>query len=172
MGTPVTFPGDVIISGGLTVGSMALPAGSIGNSQIAALAGLDASKVVHRDWMEHELFGPATPVAALTKRIARMTANATLLSVSVEIEVQATGGDRTVDVDIKKSSGGGAFASILAAPIHLTNATAILTAVAGAFSNANLVAGDILEVTVAVAGIAANQAQGLGLTISLDRNPA
>lgn len=80
----------------------------------------------------------------------------------------ATGGDRTVTIDLKKSTGGGAFASVLSATIVFNSSSTLLTVTAATISSAGLVAGDILEVTVAVAGVAGNQALGLAVTLTID----
>lgn len=80
-------------------------------------------------------------------------------------ETVATGADRTVTIDLQKSSGGGAFATILSGTIGFTNGSTALIASNATISSGALAAGDVLKTTVVVAGSAG--AQALGLLIDL-----
>jgi hypothetical protein len=82
-------------------------------------------------------------------------------------ETIATGPDRTVTVDLLKSSGGGAFTSILAAPLTFNSTSTLRALASAAFSNPALADGDILKLTVAVAGAAGAQAQGLVCSVTI-----
>lgn len=62
---------------------------------------------------------------------------------------------------------GGAFASILAAPIVFNNTSTLRALVSAAFSSTSLVDGDILKLTVAVAGAAGAQAQGFICSVTI-----
>jgi len=88
------------------------------------------------------------------------------------VETIATGADRTVTIDLLKSTGAGAFASILTAPLVLNNASTLRTLTNATFSAAGLVAGDILKLTVAVAGAAGAQALGLVVSVTLREDPS
>lgn len=117
-----------------------------------------------------ELYGPTTTVAALTKWVYTFFgATGELLDVDAFIAVVATGADRTITVDVQKSTGAGAFATIMTATIGFTNASAVRTAVSGtlAAGAGTLVAGDILQVVVTVAGAAGNQATGLTVSLKI-----
>jgi hypothetical protein len=108
-------------------------------------------------------------VVAATQYL-RVIFGATGLVVAMEAaitEAIATGPDRTVTVDLLRSSGGGAFASILAAPLVFNNTSTLRTLAGAAFSNAALADGDILKLTVAVAGVAGAQAQGLVCSVTM-----
>ena len=119
-----------------------------------------------------ELFGPAVAVTALTKWVHIVRgATGTVVSVEAAIAVVATGADRTITVDLHKSTGAGAFATILSATIGFTNASAVRTMVAGTISTATLADGDILAVVVTVAGAGGNQATGLTVTVNLGEDP-
>jgi hypothetical protein len=163
---------DLQVNGTLSPQKFNPPAGSITNAAIQAAAALDPTKMNHRNTIPTQLFGPTTTVTALTQWLYTVHgATATLQYVLGMIAVQATGGDRTVTVDIQKSTGGGAFATIMSVTVNITNATVIRTAVNGTISNQSLVAGDILEAVVTVAGVAGAQAQGLIVTLVLDETP-
>jgi hypothetical protein len=113
-----------------------------------------------------------TVVAATEyKRIVR-GATATLLAVQATItETIATGSDRTVTIDVKKSTGGGAFASVLGSPIVLDHTATLRAVTTASISSAGFVTGDILQVTVTVAGSAGNQALGLSVNVDLAEDP-
>ncbi len=66
----------------------------------------------------------------------------TLVDFSVWIEVVGTGGGMSVTVDLKKSTGAGAYATVLNA------STAVRTQVQGTITSAAYVAGDIFEAVV------------------------
>jgi hypothetical protein len=163
MSGPVSrLEGDTFVNGQLSCTSFQPPAGSIPKAAIPSNAGIEANKTVRHQAADEELFGPTTTITALTKWLHIIRgANATAVAFQAAITTAATGGDRTVSVDLQKSSGGGAFATILTAPIAITNGTAIRTAVSGTISSAAMVAGDIVQIVVTVAGAAGNQALGL-----------
>jgi hypothetical protein len=116
-----------------------------------------------------ELFGPAVSVAAVTKwlHIVRGAAG-TLVGFEAAIAVAADDASRTIDVDLQKSTGAGAFATVCSASADFTNSSAVRTPVAATFSSTSLVDGDILQVVVTVAGGAGNQATGLTVTLTFD----
>lgn len=131
------------------------------NSSIAPNADIDPVKMRHR---HRAVVSQATGTAILAanETIAIARGNGTLKSFRVVITgAVATGGDRTVTVDLKKSTGAGAFATVLSGTVGFTNGSALLTVTAGTLSDTTVQAGDIFQVTVAVAGAAGNQAQGL-----------
>lgn len=134
---------------------------------------LQATKVVHQFGVPLEVFGPTTTISGITK-LLHIVRGATGVVVGLEgcHFVAATGADRTVTVDLQKSTGGGAFATILSTPLTWnTNSTAVRTAQAATISSANLVDGDILQAVITVAGSAGAQAQGLLLTLQLREDP-
>ena len=168
-----TVNNDLVVNGTINCQKINLPASTILDAAVSAGAAIQATKLIHRNSYDYQLFGPTTTVTALTQWLHTVKgATATLIDVLAMSAVQATGADRTVDVDIQKSTGGGAFATVLTATIHFTNGTAIRTAVAGAFSSTSLVAGDIIQAVVTVAGAAGAQQQGLMVTLRIDETPA
>lgn len=145
-----------------------IPSGSITNTMIGGSNPIDASKVTASRAADVELFGPSTTVTALSKDI-HIVRGATGVLMGFEAAICgtiATGGDRTVTVDLHKSTGAGAFATVLSSTIGFTNASVLRTAVAAVLSSTALVDGDILRIIVTVAGAAGNQAIGLVATLT------
>lgn len=144
--------------------------GGWGDSDIATTANVTATKLQHRQVITDELYGPTTAVAALTKWVAMLTGvgGQQIVDVEAAIAVQATGADRTITVDLQRSTGGGAFATVLSSTIGFTDSTAVRTVQSGVISASTIAEGDILEIIVTVAGSADAQATGLTVAVTLD----
>jgi len=145
------------------------PSRAIKNNSIADDAAIEAKKIIRHQSIGVELYGPAVAVAALTKDLLIIRgATGTLMGVEAAIcGTIATGADRTVTVDLHKSTAAGAFATVVSGgTIGFTNASVLRTATAGVLSSSALVDGDILRAIVTVAGAAGNQAIGLILTVT------
>jgi hypothetical protein len=141
---------------------------------IATAAGISGSKVVHQNpgsSTANELFGPTTTVTALTKTLGVARASGTIKDFSAWIEVVASGADRTITVDLQKSTGGGAYATVCSATIGFTNVSTVRSLVAASLSTATFVSGDIFRAVVTVAGAAGAQATGLSVSFLTEENP-
>jgi hypothetical protein len=90
-------------------------------------------------------------------------------------ETIATGADRTVTVDLHKSSNAGTFATVLGATIGFTNLSVVRTkspVTQGTFSDSDIAPGDVFKVVVTVAGAAGNQAEGLVVELVFSEDPS
>lgn len=167
--------GNLHVAGQLSAQTFTPPSASVVNASIAAgSAGsyIDRTKVSQGFTVGGELYGPTTSVAALTKWVHIVRgATGSVVSVESAIAVVATGADRTITVDLQKSTGAGAFATILSATMGFTNGSSVRTPVAGTISSASLVDGDILQIVVTVAGAAGNQATGLTTVVNIQEDP-
>lgn len=174
MGAPTTVQSDLYVNGSLSSKTFTPPASSITDASIVANAGIQATKVVHQNpgvATGVQLFNPTATVTALTQTLGMAHASGTLIGFGAWVEVVATGADRTITVDLKKSTGGGAYATVLSATVGFTNGSTIRTLVSGTISSASYVAGDIFQAVVTVAGSAGAQATGLTLKLIADENP-
>lgn len=166
---------DIALHGTFEATSQKYPAGSIGNDAISSATSdmIAADKVIHQFPLNAELAESSTAVANITKLIHTVNgATATIVGIEATVVTVATGADRTISVDLKKSTAGGAFATVLSATCDFTDASTALTPVAGTVSSASLVQSDLLELVVTVAGAAGNQAKGLLVTVFLREDPA
>lgn len=149
----------------LSAENFTLTSGTLGNSAIATNAAIDDSKLKHR---YNFTLSQTGAVVAATQYLRILQATGTLLSLEAAItETIATGGDRTVTIDLQKSTGAGAFATVLTGTVQFTSASVLRTISTGTISSAGLVDGDILKLTVAVAGAAGAQAAGLVVNVTL-----
>ena len=144
----------------------------MGNTEIVEAAGIKASKLEH-EHVEH--FSQTGTIVAATYYYGPLRGtNGRVISLEAAItEAIATDPSRTVTLDLKKSTGAGAFASILSATLQFTSSTVLRVLSTAALSSVSLVDGDMLQLTVAVAGGSGAQAQGLAirLTVREDASP-
>lgn len=163
-----TYSGTVSVTGTLN-----MPSGTVEDADVNAGAAIAATKLEHQFAISNELFEEATTITAVNRWI-HMVRGATgeIVGIEAAVATNPTGADRTVDVELHKSTGAGAFASVLSSPCNIVDGTADRTAVLGTISSADLVAGDILRLVVTVAGGAGNQALGLLVTVTLREDPA
>lgn len=145
------------------------PAGSVTKAMIATSAGIESSKLVCLRSADRELFGPTTSVAAISAVLhAVRGTSGTLVGFEAVQQVDTTGADRTISVDLQKVNGTGAYSSVLSAPIAFADGTAIQTPQAGTISSATMADGDVYKVVVTVAGAAGAAATGLHVTMTYD----
>jgi hypothetical protein len=165
--------GDLRVNGSITAEYVGLPANTLRNAGVAADAEIETSKMAHRH-VEHYSQPTGTAVVAGNAAMALITVGAgTLKQFSAAITgAVATDVSRTVTVDLKKSTGGGAFASVLSAALVFNSVSALLEFASATLSSVALVEGDVLQVTVAVAGGSGSQAQGLVVKLIYDEASA
>lgn len=149
------------------LGTTNYKAGSIRNVDVNAAAAIDASKLEGEYTFDVSQTG--TVVAGTHYFGPIRGATGDVISIEAAItETIATGADRTVTIDLLKSTGAGAFASILTAVLVLDNTNVLRTLEAGSLAaGAALVDGDLLKLTIAVAGAAGAQALGLIVRVIL-----
>jgi hypothetical protein len=164
------FNQDLHVNATLSAKTFNPPTSCITNAAIQSNAGISASKVVHQ-FPLYVNQAPGTAVVADTSLIHVARASGTLLSFEAATPTIATGADRTVTIDLQKSTAGGAFATVLSGTIVLDDDSVARVAEAGTFSSTSYVVGDLFQVVVTVAGAAGNQAQGLIVTLWTTENP-
>ena len=161
--------GDVTITGNLYP-----PQSSIKNAHISGDTSdrIAAAKVVHQYTLDEELAEQATTVTAV-ERLIHIVRGATATLEAVEaIVVTAPTGDYTVTVDLQKSTGGGAFATVLSATMQFSSSSTALTPVVASLSSTSLVDGDVLKLVVTVSGTTGAQAKGLLASVTITEQPS
>ncbi len=160
--TLTRIPTDLRVDGQLyPAGGIALPNGCVADAQVPSNAGIGCTKLQEQACFRHRQLSGTAVVAAADMVGSIHGTSASIVLVRALVDTVATGADRTVTVDVKKSTGGGAFATVLTSTVVFNNASAARTWVTFSVASANLADGDVLQVTAAVAGAAGNQAQGL-----------
>lgn len=135
-----TIPNDVFVQGTLRATTMVVPAASVSDASVIALAKIQASKLQHQ--YEQVFRQSSTTVATNDQQCVHVVfgATATLLDVSVG-NVTAATGTGAVTVDLLKNG-----VSVLTGAITLNSATAAYALLAGSLASTALVVGDVLEV--------------------------
>lgn len=157
----VRDPNEHFWSGNHTFsGNVYFPDGAIDDQSVKSAANLSHTKLQHRIGVRHSQ--PGTVVAA-AENVYCAYAPATVVSFKCEIDTIATGADREITVDVKKSTGGGAFASICTPKVLDDGSTARTVYDITLTGTPTLVEDDVLQVVVTVTGSAG--AQGIGLMV-------
>lgn len=167
-----TFDNDVHVRGRLIASSFTPPASSIGNTAVQTGSPIDAEKLEHQYPIRSNLFAPGTTVTAVTELIHIARAAGSVQAIEAVTTTVATGADRTVTIDLQKSTAGGAFATVLSSTIVLDNTSVVRVAEAGVVdTSGDYIDGDVFQVVVTVAGAAGNQAAGLLVTTTFREQP-
>jgi len=154
--------GSTHIAGTLTAARVTLPDSTVTNASVAGGAGIAATKLEHQFPIRYQQ-QPGSNVAAATEDIHIVYgATGDVVAVHAALNGVIPSGDRTAVVDLQKSTGGGAFATILTGTITLDSANTIRVAEAGTLTaGAACVVGDILRVVITVGGSSGTNPQGL-----------
>lgn len=153
--------GDMAVSGNFSCGTLKLPTGAVSDASVSAGAAISAPKLVHVISKTYQQNQNAAVVADTQYAHIVNGATCTVYAVNAAVDTVATGADRTVTVDLQRSTAGGAFASILTTPLVLNNANVARTMVSAALATTTLTQKDLLKWVISVAGSAGNQASGL-----------
>lgn len=159
------------VAGNLSAETMDIPSGSIINADVAATAAIGAEKLVHRFPVRYSQNQSAV-VADAIEGIHIAAAAGTIASIEVACTSSAPVGDSTVTVDLEKSTGGGAFASVLSSAITLDNANTVRVLEAGTVSSPAYADGDILRINVNATVGTGTLPTGLVATVTLQENPS
>lgn len=81
-------------------------------------------------------------------------------------------GDRTVTIDLKKSTGGAAFATVLSATIQFANGDTLLVKETATLSDTTFSAGDVFELSIVTAGSTGTQPAGVAVHLSAYEHPS
>jgi len=166
---PVQFRGPVSFSN-----EFYPPAGKLTNAHFSSDVAnrLAADKLISQRSINVPLCDDGTDIPTITGRQCHIVRGLTATLVGIEASITgAATTDRTVSVDVQKSTAGGAFATVLSTPILIQNGTAIRTALAATLASTALVDGDILRVVVTLGGSSGTRPQGLVVCINLREDP-
>jgi hypothetical protein len=160
---------DRVMSGDWTfTGAVNLPTDTIDENNVKSATLFAAENVEHRS--------PAGEAAAQASGAAVAAANTivhvaeyagTIEDFSVGIDTAPTTTD-TVTIDLKKSTGGGAWATVLSSTIQFTSSDSDRSVKSGTLSTTTFAADDMLRVEVTVSG---SSAQGIMPRVYLHENP-
>jgi len=169
--TQSVLQSDLHIVGRMTCQTATLPSSCVSNSNVASDAAIASTKVVHRKQAGYSTAAASDP-ATITVPLMIARYAGSIDSFDVGPMSQAGTGDRSVAVDLQKSTGGGAFATVLSGAITINASDAIRSVSAGTISDSALAAGDILQLVITVtAGTTGNYPRGILSTVNYSENP-
>lgn len=157
----VNYNGTVQFTGPVT-----LPDSAVKDSNIAAGADISYEKTQHVD---HAILSQENQTAATqsTRSIYIARAVGTVIGVKVTLMTVAVG-DSTASIDVMKSTGGGALATILTGTVDLDSGDAAFVAVAGTLSGVpTLIAGDVIAVEIGPAVGTGTLMQGICVDVTI-----
>jgi len=162
------FPGDVVFNGTVT-----LPSATITNDMVNSGAAIAHTKAQHR-YQATLRENSTDSVIARSEIIHYAYRPATVLSGYVVVDTKAASTGRTVTINVRKSTAGSTWATILTGALTLNSTnSANRTAYALTLSGTpTLIQGDKLQATVAVAGSTGTQAKGLLVAVNLAEDAA
>ena len=148
------------------------PSNKIDDSAIPPGANINQTKLQSRARVLYSQIGAADPTVG-DFIVHRSYTPATVLAANVTPDAVPAGGTKTMVIDIKKSTGGGAWATILTGVTTLTTASTARTPVAISLSGTpTLIAGDLLRISITAGGSGGTGVQGFLVDIVLAENGA
>ncbi len=150
-----------------------LPTGALGDTDIgtpaAGVNAIGAAKLKTRHLIYKECYAIGTTIASATFYLGMVRQAATLVDIQAIVTGTLFTSTDNVTVDLKKSTGGGSYSTVLSSVITLNASSTLKVAQSTTFSGTSLAAGDSLEIVTADTG-----SSGLGLWVGvwLDENPS
>lgn len=153
--------------------SLSISSGNLAANKYDSSNRRKAEYVEHEHKMQYSTATDATTVAAVTKTLGAVHYAGQVVEVSVTPITAPTGGDLAYTVDIKRSTGAGAFASILTGVLTIDSSSVSRTAEYCTLSGTpTLARGDLLQVVIAVSGSTGTQGAGVDVSIRIRESPA
>ncbi|MFQ5733661.1 MAG: hypothetical protein ACE5KM_17120 [Planctomycetaceae bacterium] len=159
---------DVFVDGNLRARTFTLPAGTVGDAEVKAAAGIAATKLRHQHALVYRQAGGLDVVAANVPLYTVRGVAATVVDVEVVGLVAPAGGDKAFTIDLQKcNQAAPAPVSLLQSVISYDATRGDCETVQGTITTAALADGDTLVANVAVSGLTGSQGQGLVVTVTL-----
>ena len=172
----IPFPSDVTIVFAGTcdfTGTVALPDGTVTSASFSSVTAdaLDADKQEHRIAIPYSQ-ASGSDVTSETKLLYLARNAGSIKAVEVVPSTAPTGGDKQFTVDVQKSTGAAAFATVLSSAVTVSSSSTDRTSQNGSVSSAAYVANDIFQVVITASGSTGSQGQGFTVVLTVDEQPA
>jgi len=178
MPAPSELRGDRIYYGNQdfsSADSMPMPPGVVGDTEVSSTStrAIGAGKVIHRENVGVELFGPAVTVAAKTQVIKIARRGGTVIGLEAVVQTAPAGGTEEVQIDLQKSTAGGAYATVLTATLDISSTATALVVVSGSIDAAkeDYIDGDHFRLVTTISGTGGAHAVGLFVAAFFDEHP-
>lgn len=156
---------DLNVQGAISARSFDLPAGTVENVDISSTANLAGGKMQMSQSHRHSQNGT---VAAATEYLSiTRGATGTVVSLEAALNEQVPSGDKTVTIDLQVGNQSTAFATILSSTLVLDNTDSLREVNTATITTPALADGDVLKLTVAIAGSTGDDPQGLCVDVRI-----
>ncbi|SRR6266516_181430 len=149
---------DLIVDGNLTVG---------GTVSLGSTANVQPNAMDHQHVKTYQQSGTAV---SATAALHECRGTAGIIKSLRAGSIVACIGAATITIDLQKSSGGGAFATVLSAVITLNSASPPRVSVAGAISSSALAQGDVLQIVITATAGGGTLGTGLWVDLRVDED--
>jgi len=162
------IPNDLVVQGRIVCSAFSPPAGCIPDAAIPAGANVDPQKLGQERELHYAQASGANVVSeGKVIYTARKAGTVVELDIFPDTAPVGTAGQLGFTVDLQKSTGGGAFASLLTAAYQIDGTKTSRTQYNGSLSGAPAyAAGDALKIVITTNGSGGTQGQGLGVTLT------
>lgn len=158
------LPGDVVIGGNLSAGSITLSALSVTDAKVASAADIAATKLRHQHremWQQ-----PNTAATAETRVLHVAYGDGDIIAVQAGSIAKAVG-DSTVTIDIKKNG-----TTILTGTIQLDSSNANYTPESPSLATLTYVAGDVFTAHITISAGTGTLPTGAYVGLTVNEKPA
>ena len=155
--------GDLFVNGRISSTGLTAPASSITNSNIAAAAGIDSSKLDHR-FRKHYNQNSTASSATVAIHIANAAGSVNGIKAG---SVAACSGAATITINLLKNG-----ASILTGVIQLDNGNTARVSESGAFASTTYASGDFFELVIVATAGGGTLGTGLLVDVEFDEEAA
>src|SRR5262245_20731189 len=145
--------------GRLSATQFTSPANSVTNNSVQESAGIEATKLIHQFALRYNQ-EPGANIAAFTIDLHIAQATGEVVAIEAVLTGQIPDNNRTVITDLHKSTGAGAFATVLSATVVLDTTSVLRTPEAGTVNTAAYADGDILRLVGTLGGGSGAHPQG------------
>lgn len=158
-----TVQSDLLVMGNLSSLTLTLPVNSVTDPSVVQGANIQATKLQHQRVMTYNTSTSGTAIANNTTCVYSViaSAGATVTAVKMVINVVPTSTD-TVVCDVQRSTGLGAYSTILTSPITFNSSSTAKSVVTASLATTSLNQNDLLQVV-----ITGTNSSGKGLLISI-----
>lgn len=155
MAAPDIFNADIVFNGTCSFSQdPSLPSGAVGNNEIEASANIDASKLVCHRAVTNVFAAPTVEPAASTYVIVHIAQAAGTLIAFQGVNSGTLAGSTSTGfgLNLFKSTGGGAFSTVLSSTLRFDSTNTVRVATSGTISSSTFSAGDIFAMTCTLSG--------------------
>ena len=158
---PSKIEGDIHINGNLSSKTLSIPNSTVTNNAITASAGISATKLQHQHRASYSQESATTTVNETKVVHVVYGATGSIIDFKAATIVPCLSG-AVIDVDLFVNG-----STVLSAEINLSDADSAYEVLAGTITSASLVAGDVVEIDIAITTGGGTMAKGVFASLTI-----